>query len=125
MFLILKNMKIENIENYTQSFESFINKMDNWVEFWFARDLQHLLWYTKWDNFLNVISKAKTSIETSKEEIIDHFADVRKMVKLWSWSQREIWDIMLTRKACYLIAMNWTWKYFTRRWFKKSWKKIK
>lgn len=100
-------MKTENIKNYTQSFESFINKMDNWIEFWFARDLQHLLWYTKWDNFLNVISKAKTSIETSKEKIIDHFADVRKMVKLWSWSQREIWDIMLTRKACYLIAMNW------------------
>lgn len=100
-------MKNENIKELTSSFESFVNKMENWIEFWFARDLQHLLWYSKWDNFLNVIWKAKTSIEISKEEIKDHFADVRKMVKLWSGSQREIWDIMLTRKACYLIAMNW------------------
>ncbi len=100
-------MEKQLVKELTWNFESFVNKMENWIEFWFARDLQHLLWYSKWDNFLNVIWKAKTSIETSEEKIEDHFADVRKMVKLGLWSQREIWDIMLTRKACYLIAMNW------------------
>lgn len=35
------------------------------MEFWLARDLQHLLGYTKWDNFLNVVSKAKTACEVS------------------------------------------------------------
>lgn len=100
-------METKLIKQLTNTFESFANKMDNWIEFWFARDLQHLLWYTKWDNFLNVISKAKTSLETSGEDIKDHFADIGKMVNLWLWSQREIDDIMLTRKACYLIAMNW------------------
>lgn len=100
-------MKKEEIKKLTWDFESFAQQMNNWIEFWFARDLQHLLWYTKWDNFFNVILKAKTSLDTSWEEILDHFADVRKMVKLWLGSQREIDDIMLTRKACYLIAMNW------------------
>lgn len=100
-------MKKENINKMTWDFESFVQKMDNWIEFWFARDLQHLLWYTKWDNFLNVISKAKTALETSKEEINDHFADVGKTIKMPKWAEKEIADIMLTRKACYLIAMNW------------------
>ena len=100
-------MKQEVIKELTNTFESFANKMENWIEFWFARDLQKLLWYTKWDNFLNVILKAKISLETSNEDIENHFADIRKMVNLWLWSQREIDDIMLTRKACYLIAMNW------------------
>lgn len=100
-------MKQEIIKELTNTFESFANKMDNWIEFWFARDLQHLLWYTEWRNFLNIVSKAKTSLETSNENIIDHFVDINKMVNLWLWSKREIDDIMLTRKACYLIAMNW------------------
>ncbi len=100
-------METKTIKQLTSTFESFTNKMDNWIEFWFARDLQQLLWYTEWRNFLNIVLKAKTSIEISNEDIKDHFVDINKMVNLWQWSQREIDDIMLTRKACYLIAMNW------------------
>lgn len=29
------------------------------IECWSARELQEILGYTKWDNFLNVIEKAK------------------------------------------------------------------
>lgn len=100
-------MKKENINKMTWNFESFVQKMDNWIEFWFARDLQNLLWYTKWDNFINVILKAKTALETSNEDIDNHFADVGKTIKMPKWAEKEILDIMLTRKACYLIAMNW------------------
>ena len=99
-------MKKDNIEQLTWDFESFVNKLETWLEFWFARDLQKLLGYWKWDNFLNVISKAKIAVEISWEDSADHFADVGKMVQLWSWSEREINDIMLTRYSCYIIAMN-------------------
>lgn len=58
-------MKTENIKILTWDFEAHVNKLENWIEFWLARDLQHLLWYSKWTNFLNVISKAKTAVEVS------------------------------------------------------------
>jgi len=99
-------MELTIINTLTSSFESVSNKTDDNVNFWLARDLQHLLGYTKWDNFKNVILKAKTSCEVSEQNISDHFADVGKMVTLGSGAIKEIDDIMLTRYACYLIAQN-------------------
>lgn len=99
-------MKKEIVLELTATFEGHAQRTDNGVEYWLARDVQHLLGYTKWDNFLNVLSKAKTACEVSEHGIGDHFADVSKMVDIGSGIQREIEDIMLTRFACYLIAQN-------------------
>jgi len=99
-------MKTDLVHALTQTFEGHAQQTDAGVEFWLARDLQQLLGYTKWDNFLNVVSKAKTACDVSGHEVADHFADVGKMVDLGSGSQREVDDIMLTRYACYLIAQN-------------------
>lgn len=99
-------MKKEIIQSLVINFESFVKKTEEGVEFWLARDLQQLLGYDKWDNFLGVISKAKIACENSGNIVSDHFAGVGKMVKLGSGSEREIEDIMLTRLACYLVAQN-------------------
>ncbi len=98
-------MKKEIIIKLRKSFEDYANEADG-IEFWFARDLQQLLGYNKWENFLNVIAKAKESCRNSGQEVSDHFPDIRKKVKIGSEAEREIEDIMLTRYACYLIAQN-------------------
>lgn len=99
-------MKTEIIQTLTSTFEAHSQQTEDGIEYWLARDLQHLLEYTQWRNFLNVINKAKTACEVSGNAVSDHFADVSKMVGIGSDTQREVEDIMLTRYACYLIAQN-------------------
>ena len=98
-------MKHELIVKLHSQFEEY-SHTDEGVEYWFARDLQTLLGYSKWDNFKNAIEKAKVACEQSGHLVQDHFPDVRKMVDIGSGTQREIQDIALTRYACYLIAQN-------------------
>ncbi len=72
-------MKKEIIQNLQKSFEDYAQKADD-VEFWFARDLQKLLDYDEWRNFINVIEKAKVACVNSGQNINDHFVDVNKTI---------------------------------------------
>jgi DNA-damage-inducible protein D len=96
----------ETIEGLIAEFESFAQVDDAGNEYWFARDLQTLFGYAKWDNFLAVIAKAKEACEQAGHGCDDHFAGVGKMVSVGSGAEREIEDMILSRYACYLVAQN-------------------
>ncbi|MEO8859036.1 MAG: DNA damage-inducible protein D [Burkholderiaceae bacterium] len=98
-------MKTEIVNRLHKSFEDCAHQQDG-VEFWYARELQILLGYSKWENFEQVIAKAKVACGNSGHEEQNHFADVGKMVGIGSGADRQIADIALDRYACYLIAQN-------------------
>ena len=96
-----------NIEIYSEKFfEDIKHITEDGIEYWLARELQEILGYKEWRNFLKVIEKAKASVETTDIEIFDHFVDVNKTLKMPKGAEKIIPDIMLTRYACYLIVQN-------------------
>ncbi len=98
-------MKKELILQLKKSFEESAYE-EQGVEYWLARDLQKLLEYEEWRNFVNVIDKAKISCKNSGQNISDHFVDINKTIPMPKGANKEIDDLMLTRYACYLIAQN-------------------
>jgi DNA-damage-inducible protein D len=76
------------------------------IECWSARELQSILGYSEWRNFMKVIDKAKDACVNAGEKISNHFVDINKMVEVGSAAKRALEDIALTRYACYLIAQN-------------------
>jgi hypothetical protein len=85
-------MKTERIQNLTETFEGHAQQTESGIEYWLARDLQHLLGYSKWDNFVSVISKARTACEISGHKAPDHFADVGKTIQMPKGATKEVPD---------------------------------
>ena len=104
-------MDIQRINQHKQTFDEimhFIKSDDDkeQVEVWFARELQSVLGYARWENFQVAIGRAVESCKSQGISVDDHFREVTKMIILAKGAQREVTDYMLTRYACYLIAQN-------------------
>ena len=98
---------MNQIKEYNKTiFENIkhINEYGN--EYWLARELMQALEYSKWNNFVGVIDKAKNACKLSNNNIDDHFADVGKTIKMPKGATKTIDDYELSRYACYLIAQN-------------------
>lgn len=98
-------MEKELILELKSSFDEIMHITEDGTEYWFARELQKLLGYARWENFEKVIEKAKLSCKTSGSIEKDHFRGVTKMVTS-GVADLLVKDIQLTRYACYLIAQN-------------------
>lgn len=79
-----------------------LRREDEAGEHWSAREIQPLLGYTVWRDFLNAIKRAQLTCQNSGQDPVLHFADVRKV----AGSGPAAIDFRLSRYACYLIGMN-------------------
>lgn len=89
------------------TFDGIVHKVsaEN-VEYWLARELMPLLGYTRWENFVEAIKRAESACFAQGIDVSYHFRGVTKTIPLPKGAKREIEDLMLSRYACYLIAMN-------------------
>ena len=92
----------QEIQQLLSSFES-IKQTGEWYEYWSARDLQKVLWYTEWRNFHSVIQKAVISCEEAWNIKDEHFVKTNKPLTWGQWAIQEVLDFELSRYACYLI----------------------
>ena len=98
---------MNELENINETiFESIKHVDDDGNEYWYARELQKVLEYKRWDKFFNVIESAQVACSISNNNVLDHFSQVGKMVDIGSNTSRNIVDYKLSRYACYLIAQN-------------------
>lgn len=86
---------------FEKTFDSIRHFTEDGIEFWYARELQNVLEYSKWDNFKNVIEKAKQLIDNGLS--LGEIFTTDREVNIGSGATRRIIDYKLDRSAVVLI----------------------
>lgn len=100
----MKDLEIR--KSFYESLDKVKQTTAQGVEIWFARDVQPLLGYQRWESFTDVINRARMACASANVEPENHFRDITKKVPIGSGAMAEKGDCVLSRYACYLIAMN-------------------
>jgi DNA-damage-inducible protein D len=107
----------KQIEALLEAFEGARHETENGAELWYGRDLQEIFDYGTWAKFRAVIQRAWNSCKESGVDPTGHFVRADGQAP---WSPGEIFsqsgkvsrrgpaqeDVILSRRACYLIAEN-------------------
>ena len=99
-------MDKHQISRLTTGFDQISHKTEDGVEFWYARELQPVLGYARWENFVNALEKARIACKNSGYDTEECFRDITKTSPMPHGGVKPVLDVMLTRYACYLIAQN-------------------
>ena len=86
-------MDIQKIQQYKSTFDQIAKAVKdddgNNIEVWYARELQVVLGYARWENFVTAVGRAIESCKTLGINVDDHFREVTKMIALAKGAQRQ------------------------------------
>jgi len=113
-----KIKELEKNNDNNKTFENIKHIDENGNEYWYARELQKVLDYAKWDKFTNVIDKAITALKGGKIDwlpdvenpkninVEDWIVEIDKTIITGKGKKEVIKDYKLSRFICYLIVQN-------------------
>lgn len=100
------NMKEDKVDDLMSAFEAKAHIDQDGIEFWYARDLQKLFGYSKWQQFEVSIDRARTACRSYGKDPLNYFQEVFTGSGKNSKGGRTARDFRLSRYAAYLVAMN-------------------
>ena len=79
-------MDTQSIVTYKSAFDAIMHEImaddGSQMEVWYARELQQVCGYARWENFQVAINRAKDSCNSQNISIDDHFRDVTKTIPM-------------------------------------------
>lgn len=104
--LVQASAEVDSIDALVDQFEDAGHDNGQGDKCWFARDLQALLGYKKWEDFEGVIRRAETACRNAGHDATEHFQEVFPSTRKNPEGGRPARNYELSRYACYLIAQN-------------------
>jgi DNA-damage-inducible protein D len=95
-----------NIEYVKMALDARMRVTPKAFPYWYGRDLMEILAYSRWENFTVVIQKAMSACDNSGRFSFNHFRYITEMVEGGSGAKKKRENVVLSRYACYLVAMN-------------------